>query len=210
MEGKGMGSMGKWLALLVAVVLSRPPKSKFISLTVVIVVVGFLLLGPGKGDLLAGDVIHVSPKSATINVGQDLNMSINTMFVCNWSSADPTTVVIYKADPNGSKNITVQGVKAGSTTITAKCAIGKRSATVTVRPPPVISPAQPIVGVGKTLTLSTGNPSCTWQKTSYGSGDISFSPTTGASTVVTGVKVGYKQLRADCDNGRGSTSVKVQ
>jgi hypothetical protein len=177
---------------------------------VVIVVVGFVLLGPGKGDVFGGDVIHVSPTSATINVAQDLDMSINSAFICKWSSSDPTTVVMRNADPNGSKKITVQGVKAGSATIKANCAIGNRSATVTVRQPPVISPVNPIVGVGKTMTLSTGNSTCTWS-THYGTGgDISISPTTGSSTVVTGVKVGYRHLSADCNNGRGSTSVKVQ
>ncbi|MBN1547116.1 MAG: hypothetical protein JW902_10695 [Syntrophaceae bacterium] len=177
---------------------------------VVIVLVGFVLLGPGVGDLFAGDVIHVSPTSATINVAESLNMSINSMFICKWSSSDPSTVVITVQDPGGTRNITVQGMKAGSATITAKCAIGNRYATVTVRPPPVISPTSPVVGVGKTLTLSTGNPTCTWYKTRYGMGDISISPTTGASTVVTGVKAGYRGVSADCNNGRGSTSVLVQ
>jgi hypothetical protein len=177
---------------------------------VLIVVVGFVLLGPGKGDLFGADAIHVSPTSATINVAEDLNMSINSAFICKWSSSDSLTVVIRDEEPGGGKKITVQGVKAGSATITAKCAIGHRSATVTVRPPPVISPANPIVGVGKTVTLSTGNSTCTWYRTRYGGGDISISPTTGASAVITGVKAGYRSLSVDCNNGRGSTSVKVQ
>lgn len=177
---------------------------------VVIVVVGFVLLGPGKGDLFGGDVIHISPTSATINVAQSMNMSINSAFICKWSSSDPTTVVITAQDPSGAKNITVQGVKAGSATIKANCAIGDRYATVAVRQPPVISPASPIVGVGKTMTLSTGNSTCTWYTTHYGMGQISISPTTGASTVVTGVKAGYRHLSVDCNNGRGSTSVLVQ
>jgi hypothetical protein len=177
---------------------------------VLIVVVGFVLLGPGEGDLFGAELIHVSPTSPTINVAQDLEMSISSAFICKWSSSDQTTVVIRDADPNGSKKIIVQGVKAGSATIKANCAIGNRSTTVTVRPPPVISPASPIVGVGKTVTLSTGNSTCTWYRTRYGGGDISISPTTGASAVITGVKAGYRSLAVDCNNGRGSTSVQVQ
>jgi hypothetical protein len=177
---------------------------------VVIVVVGFVILGPGEGDLFGADVIHIRPKSATINVAQSMNMSINSMFICQWSSSDASTVVITAQAAEGAKKITVQGVKAGSATIKANCPIGNRYATVTVRQPPVISPANPILGVGKTLTLSTGNSTCKWYITRYGMGEISISPTTGASTVVTGVKVGYRSLSVDCDNGRGSTSVKVQ
>lgn len=177
---------------------------------VMIVVVGFVLLGPGKGDLFGGDLIHISPTSATINVAQDLDMSINSAFICKWSTSDPLTVVIKDAEPGGSKKITVQGVKAGSATIKANCTIGNRYATVTVRQPPVISPESPVVGVGKTVTLSTGNPTCTWSVTRYGMGQVSISPTTGASTVVTGVKAGYRQIRATCNNGQGSTSVLVQ
>lgn len=179
------------------------------ALVVVVVVAGIVLLEPGGVSLFGGTVIHISPQNPTINVDQTLDMSINSVGNCTWSSSNPAVADINYWFLDTSRQATIMGMGPGQATIKANCWMN-RYTTVTVRTPPVISPSNPTVGVGKTVTLSTGNPSCTWYEGRYGLGDISISPTTGASTVVTGVKVGMRNIKVSCDNGPDSGDVTIQ
>ncbi len=78
--------------------------------------------------------------------------------------------------------------------------------------PPVISPANPRITVGQTVTLNTMNMNCTWSATwtgSQGTQPVTLNPVVGALTAVRGVNVGSQTVIAKCNTGQTSTTVTV-
>jgi hypothetical protein len=175
------------------------------GVVIIVVVAGLVLLEPGDG-LFGTTVIHISPTSAGISVAQSVNMSINSVFVCKWSTSNQTIARISNYDTNGDTKITANGVYPGQATIKANCAIGNRYATVTVRWPLEIIPNSASVIVGQSVRLTTGNDSCQWSASSAG---VSLSRLTDGAVAVTGAAVGDVTVRATCDVGSASAVVHV-
>jgi len=101
----------------------------------VVVVVVFSQLG---GDLLFGGGVTVSPSTLTIGVGGTGQLtSSHSKVICKWSSSNSNVV---KITSSGDHSANLQGVAAGSATITEKCGAAGRytgSAVVTVVQPTV-------------------------------------------------------------------------
>lgn len=189
------------------------------ALVLVAVVAGLVLLGPGD-SLFGGTIIHISPANPTINVGQYLDMSINSMFICKWTSSNEGMVEITEQDPNGTRHITVYGYGPGTATIKANCVID-RTTQVTVRTPPRVTYNPPpnasgvvVLHVGQSVTASVGSTgtNCTWaiacgqRSCSYDKMHaVTLTPTTGQSTTITGAIAGeWTTVIPTCDNGRGT------
>lgn len=113
-----------------------------VAVVVVIVAAGLIYLGPSLG-LYGGDVIHISPTNPTINVGQTLDLSINSLFGCNWYSSSIEVAPFitdggagyanwYGDDEHHYKKVQIIAKKPGQEVITAECAMTRRT-TVTVK-----------------------------------------------------------------------------
>ncbi len=113
------------------------------GIVIVVVAAGLLLLGPGE-DLFGTTIIHISPENPTIHRQTLLNMSINSVGNCDWTTSNIAIVSLYRYDPSNpiashtsaqydTKLVQVYGVSVGQATITAKCAIFTRRTTVTVQ-----------------------------------------------------------------------------
>lgn len=195
------------------------------GLVIVVVVAGFLVLVPGEGTLFGGSIIHISPQNPTINVGQNLDMSINSIGSCSWSSSNEGVVVVTYPNPVGyARDATVQGAGPGQAKIKADC-VTNHYTTVTVRTPPQVTFNPPPVNglvtvhVGQSVTASVGTTGtdCTWgiapsRNSWYSQHAVSFNPTTGTTTAMTGVYAGYSTIiQAVCFNGKstGNAQVKV-
>jgi hypothetical protein len=101
----------------------------------VVVVLAFSQLG---GDLLFGSGVTVSPSTLTIAVGSTGQLtSSHSKVICKWSSSNSNIVKITSSSDHTAN---LQGVAAGSATITEKCGAAGRytgSAVVTVIQPTV-------------------------------------------------------------------------
>lgn len=196
------------------------------GVVIVVAVAGLVLLGPGD-DLFGSTVIHISPQNPTIPLYQAIDMSINSVGDCEWSTSVPN-VANYIAGAgacrvtNGAyvcdnmyydyntKKTKLIANWPGQTTISAKCALFTRSTTVTVgQPAPVtISPANPTIAVGGSVKLSTTDASCTWSTASPG---VTLSGGNIADYVtVTGKANGVGGVTATCRGGTATTMVYVQ
>jgi hypothetical protein len=113
------------------------------ALVLVAVVAGIVLLEPGGVSLFGGTVIHISPENPTITVGQTIDMSINSVFGCNWESSDyfvapfvfdggKGTADYMGDDEYKPKHVQVKGTKPGQAVIKAECMLTRKT-TVTVR-----------------------------------------------------------------------------
>lgn len=186
------------------------------ALVVVAVLGGLVLFEPGGVDLFGGTVIHISPENPTINVDQLLDMSINSVGNCTWSSSNPNVVDIYYWFLDTSRKATVIGKAPGQATIKANCWMN-RYTTVTVRKPPVVTPGSATIKVGQSITFTTDSrdPTCHWSLTAPSYAQHAYLPAgqgnVGASTVVVGSSAGYAHVSAwDCVNGSARADIVVQ
>jgi hypothetical protein len=194
------------------------------GVVVVVVVAGLLVFMPGEPALFGGDVIHISPQNPTINVQDQIDLSINSVGTCSWSSSNTNVVDINYFNPDKSRQVTMWGVGPGQATIKANCWMN-RYTTITVRtppqvtfnPPPVNGLVTVHVGQGETATVGTTGTDCHWivdcgRCSWYAQNAVSFNPTTGPTTAMTGVYAGYStMIKAVCFNGysTGNSQIKV-
>ncbi len=193
------------------------------GIVIVVIVVGFVVLVPDTAGLFGGDVIHISPANPTIPLNQVIDMSINSVGKCDWSTSAMPTVAAFVAYCNpalphcamvdtvsNTKNVKVQASWHGQTVITARCALFTRSTTVTVGPavPLVISPANPTIAAGSLVKLATTDASCTWSTSSpY---FTLFGGQVADYVTVTGWNPGTGTVTAKCSGGTVTTNVTVQ
>ncbi len=185
------------------------------GVVIVVIVAGLVVLGPGDEALFGGTIIHISPENPTINVDQNIDMSINSVFTCTWSTTDPSVIQLWNWHPDYSRRLQVLGLKPGSATIKANCGMD-RYTKVTVRVPPVIKPANPTLKVGQSMTFTTdgGSPSCKWSMGPTSYSQHAYMPAGQGAVGATGVVVGKEPGIAtvvvwDCPNGGNRTSVTV-
>ncbi len=195
------------------------------GIVVVVVVAGFVVLVPGTAGLFGGDVIHISPSNPTLNVGDQIDLSINSVGTCTWSSSNTSVVQINYFNPDHSRSVTIEADGPGTSTIKANCWMN-RYTTVTVRTPPQVTFNPPPVnglvtvsvsGPGVTASVGTTGTNCQWTVYCgrcdwYSQHAVSFNPTTGPTTTMTGVYAGeWTDIKAVCDNGysTGNAQIKV-
>jgi len=98
-----------------------------------------------------------------MHVGQTVELVVDAVYKCDWSSSDPA-VVSFATDPNNTKVVTVQADAAGQAEIRAECAGGTHGTTV-VSVPLAITPESfnlSCYSDRNYITVSTGNPSTRW------------------------------------------------
>ncbi len=178
---------------------------------VVVIVAGVVLLQPGATGLFGTTAVHLDPENPTMYFHNYLGMRVSSNALCNWASSNQDIVSINSEfmDQNG---IQLWSKNPGTATIEARCGWFNsvhHSTTVTVLPVPVINPANPLIAVGKTVTLSVDAAStgCTWRTLI---GPVTVAPTTGSSVVVTGMAHGTGAVEVSCVNGFSQTTVYVQ
>ncbi len=191
------------------------------GLVIVVIVAGVVIVGPGEGNLFGGSIIHISPENPTINQGQNLELSINSSGTCTWSSSNESVVNIAYFNSDYSRKVTLAAMAPGQAIIKADCTANHYT-TVTVRTPPVISPAGSQITVGQRLTLSVGDTgtNCSWYIPSDqadhaylsapGVPDAIITQPTGPSVLVTGFTTGYAAVHVSCVNGTDSVGVSVR
>lgn len=185
------------------------------GVVIVVIVAGLVLLGPGDEALFGGTVIHISPQNPTINVDQNIDMSINSVLNCTWSSTDESVIQLWNWHPDYSRKIQVLGLKPGYATVKANCGMN-RYTKVVVRTQPVIIPANPTIKVGQSVTFTTDgrDPTCKWSMAATSYSQHAYMPAgqgvAGVSAVVIGKEPGIANVSVwDCPNGGNRTSVTV-
>lgn len=177
----------------------------------IVVLAGVIVLqNPPANELLGATALVITPSNPTIVVGNSIGLSVNATYNCAWSSSDTSKVSLVNYTGE-TKSVTVQGLAAGSATITAKCGIinvNKVTTTVTVNPPLAITPSSTSIIVGNTKQLSVPSVyTCNWTSSSAA---VSFVGATSGSTVtVQGNTVGQSStVTAQC-GVPGSSSAQV-
>ncbi len=153
------------------------------AIVIVVVVVGLVILVPGQEGLFGTTGIHISPENPTIVVGQNITLTINSVFACKWSSSVAGVVTIVSS---ADKSVTLKGAADGTTTIKADCGTNHYTNVTVKRPTPTptatatstptrtptptplplsISPANPFISVGSDpiiLTAANAVGQCRW------------------------------------------------
>lgn len=109
--------------------------------------------------------VEVIPNSASVIVGQSVHLT-TANDSCKWSASSAGVSLTRLTD--GAALAT--GAAVGDVTVTATCDVGSASAVVhvvtgtprTILSVPVITPATATIAQWGKITLSTGDPSCTW------------------------------------------------
>ncbi len=186
-----------------------------ITVAVIVLVVAIVVLAPASGlPLFGAAALAITPGDQTIAQNATLALNVNAVYNCNWFTSDANLVSI-ETDATEVKTVTVKGQNPGTATIEARCGlinVNHVTTTVKVAPPPTISPSAPVLtGHGQTVTLSTGDDTCTWSATSPDPAlsSVSLDPRIGASTVVTALNGGTATVAANCAGGRVDTNVTV-
>ncbi len=166
--------------------------------------------------------------SLTYNQQEALGTGDST---CQWSTSSATVVSIISATTG--PMIIIQGGSAGTAIITARCASGTATTTITVvgfnptststaTPTPLISltptrtptlaplaitPANPTIALGSKIDLNTGDNSCQW---SVSSAVVSItSGSAGPYVTLGGNSAGTATVTATCSRGPVTTTVTV-
>ncbi len=182
-----------------------------VAIVVIVIAVAVIVLLPGSGVPLFGTAVTgITPANQRIERGAMLDLvAQNAVYNCNWFTSDAATVSI-ETDATEVKTVTVKGQKNGMAEIEARCGSGvfnvnHVTTTVTIASPPSITMSSGYIGVGGTRTVSTGDESCQWTV----SGPVTVSPTSGASTTVTGTGAGVARVTATCQYGTASQGLAV-
>ncbi len=178
---------------------------------VVIIVAGVILLQPGGTGLFGTTAVHLDPENPTMYFHNYLGMRVSSNALCNWFTSNQN-IVSFNSEYDDTNGVQLWSMGPGTATIEAHCGLFHsvhHSTNVTVLPLPVISPANPLIAVGKTVTLSVDPAStgCTWRTLS---GPVTVPPTTGSSAVVTGMAHGTGAVEVSCVNGFSQTTIYVQ
>ena len=194
-----------------------------ISVLVIVVVAIAVFAQVGGGALLGTAAFTLQPQNPTLNVGEQINMEVNGWIECDWSQSTN----ILQIRPLGYLGTSrfnpavVVAEQAGATTVTATCGLFniRHSTTVTVRTPPVITPANPTIAVGQQVTLTTNSGSpCNWINPGAQARTVDddirlVNNQVGVATVsivVEGRQLGGSKVNAGCPNGYAETYVTVK
>ncbi len=108
-----------------------------VGIVVVMVVIGLVITQPPTSELLGTTALVITPSNPTIEVPNSVDLSVNAVYDCAWSSSSPiVSLVNYTKE---TKWVTVQGIAEGTATITARCGFGVfnvNSATTSVQVTP--------------------------------------------------------------------------
>ncbi len=180
------------------------------GIVIVVVVAGLLLLGPGDEVLFGATVIHISPENPRIVPGQNLNLTINSVGNCFWTTSNANAVKFNLGSgpmnegstgvaDGETKSVWVKGYSLGQSVISAKCALFTRSTTVyvvaptpTPTPTPSRTPTPPPTATPTRTLVPTATPTGMWLSPSNATvnrgGTIAYriANTGGAATVCGG------------------------
>jgi uncharacterized protein YjdB len=164
-------------------------------------------------------VVEVAPSTASINVGQSIQLSATPRNIAGnpllgrtivWSSGSPSLATV-------SSSGTVTGVAAGNAIIVATVDGKQGSAVITVRNVPVasvsVTPSTSAIAAGQTVTLAattldaSGN-TLVGRVIGWSSSDNAIA-TVSSSGVVTGVSVGTATITASSEGQSGIATVTV-
>lgn len=172
----------------------------------VVVIVAAIVFFPVAGVLLSGgSTLVVTPSSASVGLLRSVTFQTSPLPFCMWSTDNSSIATVA---PTSGRWVQATGWNVGTTTVRVRCGAVSGSATLTVWPRPVISPANPTLGQMWTITLSTGEPSTTWSVTS-GLMNVNLSQTTGAAVAVDGWVPGQATITATTAGGTATTTVTV-
>ncbi len=113
------------------------------GVVIVVVIAGILFMGPGS-DLFGTAIINISPENPTIHHNSSIQLNINSVYNCTWTTSNVAIASLYDYDPNiwppaihasvqhDTKYVLVYGTGIGQVTITARCPFHTKSTTVTV------------------------------------------------------------------------------
>lgn len=199
---------------------------------VIVAAVGIAFILPMTGlDLFGATAFTLQPQDPTINVGQQIEMKVYTLGVytgqessCKWAPLNGIVQIRAEYDyQQGYARFNpalVTGSAPGTVTVEAWCGLFNvhHSTTVTVRTPPVITPANPTISVGQqvTMTVTGGTSPCYWNAVTGKAVNhtITFvnpddSTTPSDTLVISGSSEGTGPLKVNCANGPAMTYVTV-
>jgi uncharacterized protein YjdB len=186
----------------------------------------YVVSGNHYGNLCALSFLPmtISPSNITMTNGQTQQFTVS----CKDQNGNPTAcpTITWNTTDHVLGTITSTGLftalaSSGIVTITAANGTTTGSTTVTLLPPPLTSidiiPIRPSVTIGTTLQLEAmckdhnNNiimcPTLTWSSSYPSIGSIS--PSTGTSTVITGISAGSTTITAANNGTNGTTTVTV-
>ncbi len=184
-------------------------KGKFVGASAFIVVaaliVSFVVIGTNPGGLSGGTVLVITPSNPAVVVGQQVTLSVNPTYACNWFSSNAN--VSFVGDTNGVKTATVKGDVSGTATIEARCGLlrtNKVYTDVKVDPAPPVIPTQDIgttnlVAGGDMTDVSVGSMKvCNWSANPGGIVDLSPRDDDSGTVFITPLAAGTTQIKAQC------------
>jgi hypothetical protein len=128
-------------------------------------VVAVVFSRQGGTGLFGSGVRTITPANPSLAIGQTVELVVDAVYNCDWSSSDPA-VISFVGDPNNTKRVTVQGNLKGQSTITAQCAGGTHGTTNVAVPAPITPHTATLdssyLSQNKRVELSTEDPDTRW------------------------------------------------
>lgn len=151
--------------------------------------------------------MSLSAKSTYLSVGQKKNIIVeNPTGKVTWSSSNKKIVKIGTKSGRQSQKVSIQAVKAGKATVTAKIGSKKLNASITVKKPKINTTRKSIKeNAVFTITASNIGTQIKWTSSNSAVASVTFaSGSNGEKAVVKGFKAGQTTITATV----GSTQLK--
>lgn len=154
------------------------------------------------------EIASVSPTQATIPIGNSITFTAVTYpigyeYKVSWSAG-------YEGDSGTGESFTVTFTKAGTHTITARCGISVKTATITVVEVSSVTANNDIIPVGDSVTFTaTTYPSGHGEMVNWSGGGTPSNKTGSGTFTTTYSTPGIKTVTASCGSSRRSKSIIV-